>query len=126
MNSRLRSVLAACVLIASAVAFPDAQANAVRGHELYDRVCTGCHSVEYNRTGPMHRGVVGRRVGGVATFRYSLALRGSKLVWNAQLLSKWLANPEALFPGQDMGYRVVNAQDRADLIDYLTTLKAKR
>lgn len=119
-------MLAAGVLVVSAIAFPDAEANAVRGNALYDRVCTGCHSVDFNRTGPMHRGVVGRRVGGVASFRYSSALKGSKLVWNAKLLQKWLANPEALFPGQDMGYSVVDARDRADLIDYLTTLKAKR
>ena len=126
MNSKIKSALAASVLVASAIAFPDAQANSVRGKALYDRVCLGCHSVEFNRTGPLHRGVVGRRVGGVPSYRYSPALKGSKRIWDAKLLGMWLANPEALFPGQDMGYAVANAQDRADLIDYLTTLKAKR
>ena len=126
MSPKIRSVLAAGVLVASAIAFPDAQADAVHGKALYDRVCSGCHSVDFNRTGPMHRGVVGRRVGGVTNFRYSPALKRSKRVWDAKLLSKWLANPEALFPGQDMGYSVVDARDRVDLIDYLTTLKTKR
>ena len=127
MHSKIKSVLAACVLVGSAIAFPDAHAHAhvdaVRGKALYANRCSGCHSVEFNRTGPMHRGVVGRRVGGVTSFRYSPALTGRKQVWNAKLLMKWLANPEALFPGQDMGYAVVDTQDRADLVAYLTTLK---
>ena len=126
MSAKIKLAVGACVLVASAIAFPDAHADAQRGKALYAGLCSGCHHTDINRTGPMHRGVVGRRVGGLKSFRYSPALKSSKLVWNEKLLAKWLANPEALIPGQDMGYSVANAQDRADLIDYLTTLKAKR
>lgn len=126
MISKIKSGFVASLLVVSALAFSDVYADAVRGEALYANRCSGCHSVEFNRTGPLHRGVVGRRVGGVASFRYSPALRGRKQVWNAKLLKQWLANPEALFPGQDMGYAVVEARDRGDLIDYLTTLRAKR
>ena len=126
MNLKVTSGLAACVLAVSTIAFREAQADAMRGEALYANRCSGCHHTDINRTGPMHRGVVGRRVGGVRSFRYSPALKGSKLVWDAKLLGKWLADPEALFPGQDMGYAVIELQDRSDLIDYLTTLKAKR
>lgn len=123
MNSKIKSGLAACLLVASAIAFPDAQADAVRGEALYANRCRGCHSVEFNRTGPLHRGVVGRRVGRVPHFKYSPELKASKIVWNAKLLAKWLANPEALIPGQDMGYKVDDAADSTDLVDYLATLK---
>ena len=126
MNSKIKSGWVACWLVACAMVFPEAQADAVRGEALYANRCSGCHHTDINRTGPMHRGVVGRRVGGVRSFRYSPALKGSTLVWDAKLLGKWLADPEALFPGQDMGYAVIELQDRSDLIDYLTTLKAKR
>ena len=37
--------------------------------------------------------------------------------------AKWLANPEALIPGQDMGYSVDEPRDRLDLAEYLATLK---
>lgn len=76
MNSKIKSAVAAGILLASAIAFPDAQADAARGKALYANRCSGCHSVDLNPTRPMHRGVVGRRVGDVASLRYSSALRG--------------------------------------------------
>jgi cytochrome c len=36
----------------------------------------------------------------------------------------WRSNPEALIPGQRMGYAMDNAQDREDVVAYLATLKA--
>jgi cytochrome c len=98
-------------------------ADATRGKSLYESRCVGCHSIDANRVGPAHRGVVGRKVGGVADFDYSPALKGSKLVWDEQLLQRWLINPEALIPGQRMGYSVSDAKDRTDLVDYLQTQK---
>lgn len=50
------------------------------------------------------------------------ALKKSNVIWTAQNLDRWLANPEALVPGQGMGFRVEDAMDRADLIAYLSTL----
>lgn len=78
MNSTIKSAMVACVLLASVTGFPDAQADAARGVALYASRCSGCHSVDFNRTGPLHRGVVGRRVGGVTSYRYSPALSGKK------------------------------------------------
>lgn len=52
-------------------------------------------------------------------FAYSLALRRSAIVWQRATLDAWLVNPEALIPGQRMGYSVDNAVDRADIIAYL-------
>ena len=126
MQLKIKFVLAVSVLMISCTAWSESRGDAVRGKALYARLCTTCHSVEFSRTGPMHRGVVGRRVGSVPNFRYSPALTGRKMTWDAKLLSKWLANPEGLFPGQDMGYKVDSATDRNDLIEYLATLKNER
>jgi cytochrome c len=41
------------------------------------------------------------------------------LTWNERTLEAWLADPERTAPGQKMGYRVDDPQDRADLIAYL-------
>lgn len=98
-------------------------ADAVRGKQLYDSRCVGCHSVDASRVGPAHRGVVGRKAGGLAGFDYSPALQASKLVWDVDLLQRWLRDPEALIPGQRMGYSVDEAKDRLDLAQYLATLK---
>ena len=94
-------------------------ADATRGKELYESRCGGCHSLDDDRIGPRHRGLIGRRAGTVTGFEYSPALRGSRIVWDAQTLDAWLADPERLVPGQRMNYSVPGPEDRAGLIDYL-------
>ena len=93
-----------------------------RGHQLYEARCSACHSADTNRTGPMHAGVLGRRAGSVPGFNYSPALAHSSLVWSQASLLQWLANPEALIPGQAMNFQVPDLQDRQDLVAYLASL----
>ena len=94
-----------------------------RGRQLYEARCSACHSVDANRTGPMHAGVLGRRAGSVPGFNYSPALAHSSLVWSQASLLQWLANPEALIPGQAMNFQVPDLQDRQDLVAYLASLQ---
>lgn len=111
--------------VASAAGAATAAGDAVRGAQVYEARCSGCHSVDADRVGPRHAGIVGRRAGSVAGFDYSPALRGSRLVWDAALLDRWLTDPEALLPGQRMGYRLGDAAERADVIAFLATLPAR-
>jgi cytochrome c len=117
----VKALLAACGAIAlQAALFSLAYgADAARGKQLYESVCTGCHSMDDNRAGPAHRGVYGRKAGLAPGFDYSPAVKKSKVVWNEKTLDRWLANPEAFIPGQKMGISVAEAKDRADLIAYL-------
>jgi len=103
-----------------------AQGDAGRGQKLYQTRCIACHSLDSNRVGPAHRAVFGRQAGTVLGYDYSAALGKSTLVWNAVTLDRWLANPEALIPGQKMGYSVRDPRDRADLIAYLKTAAAEK
>jgi cytochrome c len=91
----------------------------VRGARLYKRVCAACHSLDANRVGPMHRGVVGRPVASVKEFYYSKALSAQNFVWDEASLDRWLENPPGMVPGTAMGIRVRLAEDRADIIAYL-------
>ena len=118
----LTRFLSIAVLL-SALLRANAFADAARGKTLYESRCIGCHSVDDNRVGPAHRGVVGRKAGSVKDYDYSPALKTSKVVWDVASLQKWLTNPEALIPGQRMGYSVDEAKDRVDLAEYLATLK---
>lgn len=93
--------------------------DADRGGQLYESRCTGCHALDANRIGPMHRGVFGRKAGSVPDFEYSPALKRSGIVWSEATLMRWLADPEKLVPGQRMGYQVPEAADRQDLVAYL-------
>ncbi len=92
------------------------------GHAKYQQLCAGCHSVTDNRTGPAHRGVVGRKAGTFPGFEYSEALKASRIVWTRQTLDAWLTDPEKVIPGQAMFVNVADAKARADVIAYLATL----
>ena len=97
--------------------------DVVRGAALYQERCTACHAVDSNKIGPAHRGVLGRRFGSLPGYRYSDELARSRLRWTPQTLNVWLRDPEDLVAGQRMGLQVDDAQERADLIAYLATLK---
>ena len=100
-----------------------AAGDVLRGAALYQTSCTACHAIDSNKVGPAHRGVLGRRVGSLPGYRYSDELARSRLRWTPQTLNLWLEDPEELVAGQRMGFQVDSAQERADLIAYLASLK---
>lgn len=90
-----------------------------RGEQIYSR-CAACHSLDYNRTGPKHCDLFGRKAGSAPDFQYSAAMRRSKIVWNEKTLDAFLANPMKYVPGTAMGYAgIEDEQERVDLIAYL-------
>ena len=104
-------------LAAASSALPSG--DPARGGAIHER-CLACHALAYDRTGPRHCGLLGRRAGSVAGFNYSGAMRHSLLVWDAQTLDRFLADPLEAVPGTSMGYAgIADRQERADLIAYL-------
>jgi cytochrome c len=102
---------------------PLAKANLRRG-ELLSLACQACHTFKAGAgdgsKGPNLNGIFGRRAAREPGFDYSDALRNSGIVWTAQQLDKWLANPADFVAGTKMtfdGYQ--SASDRRDLIAYL-------
>ena len=107
------------LLLVAALAAGDPAA----GEAVYSR-CLGCHAIEYNRTGPRHCGVMGRRAGSVPGFEYSPAMKKSGIVWNEKTLDRFLADPLKTVPGTTMTYAgVPDTGERADLISYLKSQK---
>ena len=95
-----------------------------RGAAIYER-CGACHSLERNRTGPRHCGLIGRKAGSVPGFHYSKAMKQSGIVWSRATLDKFLDNPRQDVPGTIMTYAgVKDARERADLIAYLARADA--
>lgn len=117
LKTAMTLTIAAALL--SAVSQAIASGDSEHGKILYESRCIACHSVDANRIGPQHRGVFGRKAGGVKDYDYSAAVKNSQLVWSETTLDRWLTDPEKLIPGQKMGYQVPDAADRADLIAYL-------
>jgi cytochrome c len=113
-----RSALALALALAAATA-ARAGGDATRGEQLYAR-CLACHALEYDRVGPRHCGLLGRRAGSVPGFDYSAAMKQSGIVWTARTLERFLAAPLEMVPGTTMTYAgVADPKERADLIAYL-------
>jgi cytochrome c len=100
--------------------------TAARGRELYQRRCTGCHSLDRARVGPALRGVFGRRSAADPTFPYSDALKRARLVWDEPSLDRWLRDPDTLVPDNDMAFRLEDASERAAIIGYLKQIPSNQ
>jgi cytochrome c len=91
------------------------------GKDVFNQ-CVSCHSVAAgeNKVGPTLHGVIGRKAGAIAGFRYSDANKNSGKTWTEQELYTYLANPQKAVPGTYMTFiGVSDPQKRADVIAYL-------
>lgn len=120
---RMTTSILFCAAAMAVAPLTASAADAARGAKLYATQCAACHSPDMNRSGPKHRGVVGRKAGAVVGYSYSAKLKASGIVWTPAKLDKWLAGPQALVPGSAMFVSVPDAGQRADIIAYLATLK---
>ena len=112
------------VALLIALALPGASradGDAARGEAKFQD-CAACHKLEAgaNNLGPSLHGVFTRKAGELADFRYSPAIKRSGIGWTAETLDKFIADPQAMVPGNRMPYAgMASPEDRADLIAYL-------
>jgi cytochrome c len=93
--------------------------DAVRGKAVFEKRCTGCHTMEADREGPRLAGVFGRKAGSVAGFAYSPGLKNSGITWTDATLERWLSDPDLVVKDNNMSIGVPKAEERRDLIAYL-------
>jgi cytochrome c len=118
-SMRIRIGALAGAWLALGVAVASADGDPIKGEQIYHR-CQGCHSIDRNRVGPMHKGLFGRTAGSVPGFAYSSAMKNAGIVWSEDTLDQFLQGPRKMVPGTKMTYGgVADPQDRADLIAYL-------
>jgi cytochrome c len=114
------------VIEAAAPAGPD-PALVAAGEDVFKR-CAACHQVgegAKNRVGPHLNGIVGQAAGAVEGFRYSKALEeraGEGLVWDAEALKAFLADPRGYLPRTKMAFPGLRSdEDLAAVVAYLET-----
>ena len=118
-GGRAASLALALLLAAMRVAFADG--DTARGERRFEE-CVACHALEKGKesVGPDLHGVFGRKAGEGGGFRYSPALRRSGIVWSEQTIDTFIADPQAVIPGNRMPFAgMPEASARADLIAYL-------
>jgi cytochrome c len=97
--------------------------DAVRGKAVFEKRCTGCHTMDVDREGPRLAGVYGRKAGSVPGFTYSAGLKNFGQTWNDATLERWLSDPDMMVPDNNMSFSVPKAEERRDLIAYLKQAK---
>lgn len=121
---RRSTMLTIATLAAPLLATPAlAQTDAATGQKLYTQKCAICHAPNQNKIGPMHKGIVGKKIASVPGYAYSAAIKKLQGTWTPAALDKWLANPQAVAKGSKMVLQVADAKQRQAIIAYLATLK---
>lgn len=105
---------------AEEMAAPDPELVAA-GKKVF-RKCKACHQVgegAKNRVGPILTGIVGHPAGQVEGFKYSNALKDMAddgLVWNAENLKAFLADPRGFMKGTRMSFAGLRKDKDLDAI----------
>jgi len=104
-----------------------AKADPKKGEQLA-KVCQTCHTFnkgEPNKIGPNLWDVTEEQIASVPGYQFSAALEKDKNEkWDPEKLNEWLHNPQSFAKGTKMTFAgFPKAQDRADVIAYLNTLK---
>jgi cytochrome c len=123
MKNVVKMALAATALVAFAGA---AQAGDVEAGKTVFKKCMACHKAEAgkNGVGPSLFGVVGRKAGSEAGFKYSPAMTAKGVTWDAANIDAYLKDPKGFVPGNKMAFAgLPKDEDRANVIAYLETVK---
>ena len=112
--------------VGSAETQSSAAGNPERGKAVFEK-CAACHSLDdakpgadTTRAGPSLKGIVGKTAASRDDFRYSPAMTRSGVVWSAETLSEYVADPQAFMRGNRMSFAgIPDKAERDDLIAFL-------
>ena len=125
MKLKIWVLAAALTALSSAVPAAEAVAPAAKAGQTVFKKCMACHSAidAKNKVGPSLMGIVGRKVGSIAGYKYSPALvafAAPAKVWDEATLTAYLANPKAVIPKGKMAFAgLKKPEDVAAVIAYL-------
>lgn len=102
------------------------QGDAIKGKTLYEQECGQCHQLQagQNRKSPQLMKVYGAKAGILTDYQYSEALKNSQLVWTAENIDRYIADPKNTIPNTKMKTDpITDEQVRKDIIAYISTLR---
>ena len=125
--SRTRTFVIAALI--AGLASPVLADDVADGQVVFKQMCSACHTATAGGktgVGPNLHGVVGRKIGSVAGFKYSKPLAADAVAgtkWTKESVSAFLAAPQKAKPGTAMMIAVKDEAKRAKLVAYLNSLK---
>lgn len=125
------SAITTGIILSAALSLPGCKSKGgidlAAGQRTFAQRCASCHQIgPYARAGfaPQLNGIVGRKAGSTADFRYSTAMKGSGLVWTEQNLRAFIRDPQEVVPGTSMRFwGLSDEQQVASLVAWLRTVR---
>ena len=106
---------------------PYAEGDADNGSIIYKDACGQCHQLNpgLNKKGPQLMNIYGAPAATLKDYTYSEGLTASGWVWDAKTLDPYIADAQKAIPDSKMlSDPMPDAKERADIIAYLSTLRA--
>jgi cytochrome c len=89
----------------------------------FNNHCRTCHVTNEgdHRLGPSLYGVIGREAGSAPGYNYSSAMADAGFVWDEASIDRFITNPEAVVPGNNMKpfTGIADSEERAKIIAHL-------
>jgi len=101
--------------------------DADNGSIIYKDACGQCHqrNAGLNKKGPQLMNIYGAPAAELKDYTYSKGLEDSGWVWDAETLDPYIADAQKAMPDSKMlSDPMPDAKERADIIAYLSTLRA--
>lgn len=104
-----------------------ANGDKAAGEKVF-RQCAACHAIgpgAANGVGPELNGLIGRKAGTSAGYRYSAAMKNSGLTWDEETFTKYIQDPRGVVRGTKMTFRgLKKAEDIANVLAYIESFNA--
>lgn len=115
--------LAAALALLSGAALAQNEVSPDEARLAFNNHCRTCHVTNEgdHRLGPSLHGVVGREAGSAPGYGYSSAMQSADFAWDEERLNRFIENPEAVVPGNNMKpfSGIASAEERAKVIAHL-------
>ncbi len=92
-----------------------------KGKKIFKK-CKACHSMKpgKNGVGPSLHSIIGKHSGAADGYKYSKAMKGANVTWDAANLNTFLTKPKTLVPGTKMSFGgLKKAKDIENLLTYI-------
>lgn len=101
---------ASLLMLAAGPAMADG--DVAKGEKVFAK-CKTCHEIasDKNKVGPTLQGVIGRTAGTVDGFKYSEAMVGSGVVWDAATIAEYVRKPKEFIAGNKMVFAGLKKDD---------------
>jgi cytochrome c len=120
------ALASATAILTLATTAAHAAGDVKAGGDAFATECAECHSLKQgkNKKGPSMFAVLGRKSASIEDFKYSEAMKSSGIAWTADQIDAYITLPKKAVPGGTMKFDgITDAKERADLIEFLSTVK---